>query len=373
MSVDLVKTPSMHFLTGSNFEGSWNEAVHMMDGFGSYRYPDGSEYRGRFFAGKFHGFGQIKLSPPYRFTIKGVFNRGKLVSIEDMWFNDGLHVQGTLKDDHLICDNWDYLMPNDRRYQPERFYGLQPVGPTSYLTSNLTTRPVPANCFDAEEGLFNAETGWLFERPAPFSKTVYVSCPKQKKWIKRHCRAERKHFVEEPMPSFCREIIKNNLETENSQLGEITIYAPNQKIYRERYYPKLCKNETPANQQKQPQFKRTPFQTTTATELCLRAHQEKEEQLEMLLSRSHCNDATPPFDKARQWTSSSQAVDGDSGATHTISNSCSEASLHTKVKDLYDSARVMIYKKNIGNLSAVQSNLKRPTSFMDITRSIFEL
>lgn len=374
MSLNQTDVASIRFLTGSSFEGSWNESVRMMDGFGSYRYPDGSEYRGRFVEGKFHGYGHLKLTQPFRFTIKGEFERGKLVTIEDMWFNDGLHVQGSFQDDQFICDDWDYLTPSDRRYQTERFYGQQPVGPTAYLTSTLLARTVPHKCYDVEEGIFNAKTGWLCERTPPFSKAVYVGCPQEKAWIIRHCRGERKENVREPLPSFCRQIINNNLETELRQLKDITIYAPDKEIQRERYFPKLCHDSATADNQtvdqEQIPFTRPPFQKIrSTTELCLLARFAKEQEL---AKQQRLSDKLPPA-RARVWTSSSDPLSGDSGATNTISKSPSDVSLHTNVKTFYDNAFPMIQKIPTGSLHVVQSNMKRPGSFVDITGSVFEL
>ncbi|KAH8302141.1 hypothetical protein KR044_003288 [Drosophila immigrans] len=382
MSVNIGELPvdSLRFVTGSSYEGSWNKDVHMMDGFGSYRFPDGSEYRGRFVHGKFHGYGQLKLAAPYRFTIKGEFKAGKLVTIDDMWFHDGLHVQGSFHNGEFLCDDWDYLTPQDRRYQTERFYGQQPVGPTSYLTNNLLARHVPDDCYDAEEGIFNAKTAWMQERPPPFSKSVYVNCPKERLWIIRHCRAAHKSQVVEPLPDFCRKIVDNNLANEAAQLPNITLYTPNRKVHRERYFPKLCK------------AKSEPDRTTadflfaadrpkdgkqTATELCIRRHfarQEKDiEEFTALWRRRRPGDAMPKPRRARNWTSTSDPENVDSGATLTVSGSPSDVSLVENVKDNYDTAYWMAQKKTGDNLYVVQSYMKRPASFLDINHSMFHL
>ncbi|KAM8710611.1 hypothetical protein ACLKA7_017264 [Drosophila subpalustris] len=377
-----MEVATMRFLTGSSYEGAFTNSVHMMDGFGSYRFPDGSEYRGRFVQGKFHGYGHLKLAQPYRFTIKGEFVEGKLVSIEDMWFSDGLHVQGTFQDGNFQCDDWDYLTPKDRRYQAERFYGQQPVGPTSYLTSNLMERKVPPDCFDVEEGIFNAQTGWLVDRPPPFSKSVYVNCPNEKRWITRHCRGAHKDHVIEPPPEFCRHIVGNNLATEEAQLPNITIYAPKKDIDRARYYPKLCK-EKPEADRRTADFlfaANRPWNAPqTKTEVCVRRHhvkeQERVEAFAKWWKRNHPGEKMPPMavELAREWTSSSEPEKVDSGATDSVSQSPSEVSLVETVKDHFETAFWMAQKKPVDNLYVVQSHMKRPMSFVNVNRSVFEL
>lgn len=375
-----LEVATMRFLTGSSYEGAWNKAVHMMDGFGSYRFPDGSEYHGWFVQGKFHGYGHLKLAQPYKFTLKGEFVKGKLVTIEDMWFNDGLHVQGTFQNGEFHCDDWNYLTPKDRRYQAERFYGQQPVGPTSYLTSTLMERKIPIDCYDVEEGIFNSKTGWLVDRPQPFSKSVYINCPNEKKWITRHCRGARKEHIIEPLPDFCRQIIGNNLATEEDQLPSITTYAPNKDINRKRYYPKFYKEKPEADQKTADSLfaaNRPTNYPKTATELCIRRHfeqeQERVEEFTKFWKRNRRGEPLPTIERARQWTSSSDPVNADSGATNTTSQSPSEVSLIENVKDVYETAIRMTQKKPTDNLYVVQSFMKRPTSFVDINRSVFDL
>ncbi|XP_023165248.1 uncharacterized protein LOC111595657 [Drosophila hydei] len=376
MAGDASDISSMRFITGSSFEGSWNDSVQMMDGFGSYRYPDGSEYRGRFMCGKFHGFGHLKLAAPYRFTIKGEFQRGKLVSVEDMWFSDGLHVKGKFEKDQFLSSDWDYLTPEDRRYQAERFYGQQPVGPTAYLTKSLPPRRVPAKCFDTEEGLYNASSGWLFDRLPPFRKAIYLGCPQEKEWIMRHCRTERLAQITEPSPSFCRKIIKNNLSTESVQVKDIAIYAPNHEINRKRYFPNVCHEKEPVDTDK-PRYQRPAFQATNKTELCLQdrlsKEQEKAKQYEDKWIKSRISGKMRPMPRDRVWTSSSELRGGDSGVSCTISKSKSDTKLKTKVMDFYESAMAMIGLKKSESLYVVQSNMKRSASFVDINRSMFEI
>lgn len=374
-----VNVTHINFITGSQYEGAWKTTVHTMDGFGTYRFPDGAEYRGCFVRGKFHGFGHMKLAQPYKFTIKGEFKHGKLVKIEDMWFNDGLHVQGTFQNGEFLCDDWKYLTPKDRRYQAELFYGQQPVGPTSYLTSSLQTRPLPPNSYDAEEGIYNADTGWLTDRPPPLSKSIYVSCPNEKGWIKYHCRAAHRENIKEPLPSICRNIVANNLANEQSQLKEIVVYTPKKQLERKQYFPKICKEHPkkakPSADRLLP-ADRLRSEMVSDTELCIHKKFCKEVRRAASFSKVwelRYPGEPAPYEWARPWTSSSDPITVDSGATRTLSRSFSDNSLHKPIKGNYEDAYWMTQKKHQDELYVVQSNMKRPTSFVDINLSVFQL
>ncbi|XP_017088343.2 uncharacterized protein [Drosophila bipectinata] len=386
---ETVVTQLRHFITRSSYEGAWDKQVNVMDGFGSYRYPDGSEYRGRFQQGQFHGFGHLRLAQPYKFTIKGEFEHGRLVTIEDMWFSDGLHVKGTFSNSGLDCADWEYLTPQDRRYHPEKRYGQQPVGPTSFLTAKLLPRVVPKGCYDAEEGIYNAETGWLTERPAPFTGTTYVGCQQEKDWIMRNCRKARSTDIIEPSPSMCRSVIANNLATEREQMQRTAIYAPRGKVDRDRYYHKLDKpragarNSSPGDQ--------NPLQASTlrqkplgpddparATDLCVRAYarmlDKQEQEQQRLQKQNPCQPKKDPVARPREWTSTSDVRNPQSGGESSCeSDSFGECMLGIKISDDYLSANIMGKKKVGDNFNVVQSNLIRRTSYMDMTRSIFEL
>ncbi|XP_017156929.1 uncharacterized protein LOC108165401 [Drosophila miranda] len=391
-SVGVKVTPLRHFITRSSYEGAWNKEAHMMDGLGTYHYPDGSEYRGRFLRGKFHGFGQLRLAQPYRFTIKGVFNNGKLVSIEDMCFPDGLHVQGQFTARFTGIDfdssDWDYLTPKDRRYQSEHLYSQPPVGPTAYVTSSLRSRLVPKDCYDVEEGIYNPQTGWLTDRPLPFTSSIYVGCPRDKEWIQRHCRHAHTDEIREPIPYFCRHIIDNNLQTEMSQLPKTIIYAPNFRMERKHYYHKLCKEKGKSKPKTDPSSMAftcnyNPNSKARATEQCLRAHEwvaEKRELEDIRDLPTYHFDETETENmtirvKPRQLTSSSDDQRVDSvGPSSCRSDSFALAPIPLDLTETYDTVKVMMNKKtNTDYLNVVQSNMLRRSSYMEISRSRFQL
>ncbi|XP_017028566.1 uncharacterized protein [Drosophila kikkawai] len=364
------------FITRSSYEGTFGNTVNVMNGFGSYRYPDGSEYRGGFHQGQFHGFGQLRLSQPYRFTFKGEFKNGCLVSIEDMWFSDGLHVKGRITPNGLDCSEWDYLTPTDRRYQAERRYGQQPVGPTAFLTSKMVARTLPKNCYDTEEGIYNSETCWLTERAPPLQSSVYVACQKEKKWIENNCRKARSEHMVEPNANECRSIIENNLATERVQLKDTSIYAPFGKVNRERYFHNLAKKRGHAERDPQSSDRQRRMRVDDPaweTDACFRAYARVSEQQESR-SRSQPQTRSQRIKQPRHWSSTSDVRKPKSeGDFSCESNSFNEDSIPLNVKETYLAAASMKQWKGTDNLTVVQSNLVRRISYMDMTRSIFEL
>ncbi|KAH8270538.1 hypothetical protein KR018_011234 [Drosophila ironensis] len=380
---DAQETRLRNFLTQSSYEGAWDRQVNVMDGFGSYRYPDGSEYRGRFSQGKFHGFGHLRLAQPYRFTVKGEFENGRLVSIEDMWFADGLHVVGSFTPSGLDCSQWDYLSLKDRRYHSEKEYGQQPVGPTSFLTSKLQARTVPPGCYDVEEGIYNATSGWISDRPPPFSGSIYVGCQGDKDWIVNNCRKARTPEVIEPPPSFCREILANNLATEQEQMKGLTIYAPSGKVDHERYFHKLGKQRVGANDPEgMPSFPRRmqscqKDDPARATEMCVRAYArmlEQHEQEQKAKKRNSLDkNQEDVVEGPRQFTSTSDVPNQDSGQSSCQSDSFGEQSMPIGVREDFISAKFMGKKRAAHSVNVVQSNLVRRSSYMEMLRSIFEL
>ncbi|XP_039486950.1 uncharacterized protein LOC120448818 [Drosophila santomea] len=372
-------TQQRHFITRSSYEGAWDRLVNVMDGFGSYRYPDGSEYRGRFHQGQFHGYGHLRLAQPYRFTVKGEFEHGRLVTVEDMWFSDGLHVDGRFNGMMLQCDEWDYLTPKDRRYHAERRYGQQPVGPTAFLTSKMQPRDIPEHCYDVEEGLFNSKTCWMTDRPSPLHHFMYVSCQQDKDWIQLNCRKARTPRIIEPSSNFCRRIIANNLATERAQLRSTAIYAPNGQVDRERYFHKLTKKR---GEPKEP-LENTPKRPLPAddpaweTEMCVRAYArilEKRQKDQQELQRLYPCAKVEKVLKPRSWSSTSDVRNPQSGGPSSCqTDSFGEDELVLNIEDTYRSANNMMRKRTADNINVVQSNLIRRNSYMDMTRSIFEL
>ncbi|XP_067633307.1 MORN repeat-containing protein 5-like [Eurosta solidaginis] len=200
----------MQFITGSQFHGNYNPAIHCIDGFGSYIYPDGSEYKGNFKKGKFHGHGQIILSKPYSFTFVGIFEDGKLTEVHDMIYGDGLHLKATLDAQTIDFSNWKYCSEKDRRYAYEISGGLGPSGQGVFM------RNLDANSYDTGGGIYKEDTEFIVKIPPPFFSIRFLACDKEKDWIIKNCRkgpCDRDAIVYsriEPAPEIGRKILNAN-------------------------------------------------------------------------------------------------------------------------------------------------------------------
>ncbi|XP_061400269.1 uncharacterized protein LOC133335994 [Musca vetustissima] len=233
-----------HLITGSQYQGVWQKALQCPDGYGTYTYPDGSVYKGYFNRGHFNGYGTLHLAEPYNFTFKGTFLNGSLQDIEDMWFDDGLHVNGKFENWHGDFSSWKYCCKHDRRYAVEQAQGMPPVGPYSFLTSVQPARKVPTNYFDVEEGLYNPGTALTIKRPLPFTEMQVVACKDDIRWIMENCR-KASILPKEIPPGVCQQIINNNLESEKQLAEHDPCCNYESAKERKRYFAKLCKEHRP--------------------------------------------------------------------------------------------------------------------------------
>lgn len=100
---------------GISYDGDKiNDEPH---GFGQMTMQDGSKYTGNFFSGQFHGDGEL------------VFESGGVVGkIVGRWDNGELQEHKIFFGDNLQfeSDNWNYLIPSDRRFHNE-ITGAVPV------------------------------------------------------------------------------------------------------------------------------------------------------------------------------------------------------------------------------------------------------
>lgn len=187
----------VNFCTGSKFEGIWDIN---RTGTGVYTYPNGTEYRGKFENGLFHGEGVMIF--PSKFRVVGTFYKGKCVTFK-MFFADGLEYKQK---------NWNYCTYPDRRYYPEILNGINPVG-DSYLTKDRQPRSVPKNSYDIEEGFGEPDTGLVTEDYKKEKPLRYLN-PEEKKWMIENCRAANLDSV-----GYNKKIASSNLECEKETLG----------------------------------------------------------------------------------------------------------------------------------------------------------
>ena len=83
---------------------------------GKYVFPNGVVYEGGFYNGHMHGEGVLRY--PGKGSFKGLWNRGNYIGGE-LTFEDGLVYQE---------EDWQYLVPEDRRFQREKVDGLKEEG-----------------------------------------------------------------------------------------------------------------------------------------------------------------------------------------------------------------------------------------------------
>lgn len=229
-----------HFFTGTNYEGNWSDGLRCMEGLGEYIYPDGTVYHGHFERGLFHGKGTIWLPSPYACTFYGQFSNGKLTAIHDMWFDDGLHVEGEIYGDVLDFSKWTYCTSTDRRFMIEHLKGIPPVGPLTNCSATQPTRHLQDNTYDLESSIFNWESGVIKFRPPPFHRIHIVGCPNYRKWIYNECRHSKSRPIS-IIPEHCQIILKNNLEAEREIGAYETICNFDQSLLRKQYFHEVCK------------------------------------------------------------------------------------------------------------------------------------
>lgn len=229
-------------ITRSIYDGIWLDPLQCMHAYGVYTFPDGSEYRGYFQRGYFHGYGTLHLAAPYGFTFKGTFIDGQLDEIDSMWFDDGLYVKAAIDDFSMDFSSWKYCSKEDRRYADEHREGLQPIGPFSRLTPLQQPRLLGKNYYDVEEGIYNPSISLVTHRPKPFPSIEFIGCSKDIEWILKNCRQDslsEKNFDAE----LCHKIMRNNLNCEK----EIVQHKPSCNYdvdkNRKRYFAKLCPSQ----------------------------------------------------------------------------------------------------------------------------------
>uniref|UniRef100_A0A1B0BJ15 MORN repeat-containing protein 5 n=1 Tax=Glossina palpalis gambiensis TaxID=67801 RepID=A0A1B0BJ15_9MUSC len=207
------RKPNYHyFLTGSNFTGSWLPALHIMEGYGVYTFPDGSEYRGYFAKGVFHGYGLLHLTKPYGITFKGLFIEGHLSEMVDIWFDDNVHVEASFQGWKADFSKWRYCSQADRRYLVERVEGLAAVGLKSF--KRIGQPPfIPKKLYDVGEGLYNPVTRMIIKRPNPFPSWHYVACEGDHYKITEGCRSGTPLTVKDIPLQTRRQIVQLNVKS----------------------------------------------------------------------------------------------------------------------------------------------------------------
>ncbi|XP_067633309.1 uncharacterized protein [Eurosta solidaginis] len=200
----------LKFCTGSQYLGTYNGPLNCMEGYGTYTFPDGSEYHGYFLRGRFHGFGRLTLASPYSFTFVGKFENGEMVAVNKMVYSDGLVFHGDFDSGELKTDDWSYLSKSNRLYTRELCMGLLPVAPHEpFATYN--ERPLAPNTYDTVEGIYHEQSNFITKVPEPFNPQRHVAC-KEVEWIRNNCRCAEQTSPVEPAEEHGRAIIENNIK-----------------------------------------------------------------------------------------------------------------------------------------------------------------
>ncbi|KAH8342827.1 hypothetical protein KR059_000738, partial [Drosophila kikkawai] len=202
------------FLTGTQFFGKRNELG--MQEFGTYIFPDGTQYDGDFKNNRFHGKGSIQTAGPDGVTFTVTHHHGRLTSIDKIEFNDRLDVDFEMKEDHTIgFKPWMYCTSQDRRFHGEITDTLEPVGPNSFRCKDGPNPPNLANnIFDLGFGLLSRQ-GFMLDTKTFSNRSFYLGSRKVRRWIRENCRHGTlvgHHLKQKVQAQFTREIIENNVK-----------------------------------------------------------------------------------------------------------------------------------------------------------------
>uniref|UniRef100_A0A1A9W0L9 MORN repeat-containing protein 5 n=1 Tax=Glossina brevipalpis TaxID=37001 RepID=A0A1A9W0L9_9MUSC len=235
-------TNNFRFLTGSRYTGTWANAVQCMEGYGIYNFPDGSEYRGYFLKGFFHGKGLLHLAKPYCFTFRGIFHDGRLNEMLDMWFDDELRVEAVFKGWEADFSNWRYCNEDDRRYLVEHIEGLNAVGPLLYATPRKPSRFLDAGTFDVEEGIYKPTRKIVTKRPNPFPSRNFVANREERKWIMKNCRCAFGIHADRISPRVHSKLMDTNiLNQQDFEEGSPKCHFDVHK-YHTQHYKGICRD-----------------------------------------------------------------------------------------------------------------------------------
>uniref|UniRef100_A0A1B0ABG6 MORN repeat-containing protein 5 n=1 Tax=Glossina pallidipes TaxID=7398 RepID=A0A1B0ABG6_GLOPL len=240
--LDVSTSKNLRFLTGSRYTGTWANSVQTMEGYGIYIFPDGSEYRGYFSRGVFHGKGLLHLAEPYGFTFRGIFEDGHLDKVVDMWFDDELHVEGTFNGWEGDFRKWRYCKEEDRRYFVEHIGGVMPVGPFAYTASRSPARLLRQDMFDVEEGVYHPKRKIITERLKPFLRRRYVTNKEEHNWIMANCRRAYFRNVDLISPRVHNKIVNTNILNQQDFDKEQPKCHYNIHKYHKRAYKGICKD-----------------------------------------------------------------------------------------------------------------------------------
>ncbi|EDV51224.1 MORN repeat-containing protein 5 [Drosophila erecta] len=201
-------------LTGSRYVGPSDELG--MQEMGVYIYPDGTRYTGEFLNNRFHGKGTIEIPDSSGVTYQVHHDKGRLVSIDQIKFNDNLPMDFEMKDHYTMSFKpWPYCTSEDRRFYQETKGPMDAVGPNKFQSKD---GPSPLNLgrniFDLGFGLLG-NRGFMLDTKPFHNQSTYLGCREARRWIRENCAhgpLSRRHHKQKVLARFAREIIRNNQE-----------------------------------------------------------------------------------------------------------------------------------------------------------------
>ncbi|NXM65825.1 MORN5 protein, partial [Serilophus lunatus] len=146
-----------------------------MEGYGSYKLPTGTEYRGWLRDGMFHGEGELLFPGGSRYRAlwhRGVPSQGKYFFADGSEYGD---------------KKWDYCDGYDRRFYTEISSGFKPPGIPQF-TNQDPARKIPEGCYDCGDGFYNPETRVIVDYNFRFLRNADAD---EHEWIIRTCRKAR--------------------------------------------------------------------------------------------------------------------------------------------------------------------------------------
>ncbi|XP_017133840.1 MORN repeat-containing protein 5 [Drosophila elegans] len=203
-----------NLMTGARYVGPSDELG--MQEFGVYSYPDGTRYTGGFLNNRFHGRGTIQMADPSGVTFEVTHRKGKLMTIDQINFNDALPLDFEMVDHRsLSFESWPYCTAEDRRFYQETKEPLQAVGPKKFKTKD-GPNPIALgrNIFDLGFGLMG-NRGFMLDTKTFSHQRSYMSCREARRWTREHCAHGplwNRHHKQEVKARFARQIIQNNRE-----------------------------------------------------------------------------------------------------------------------------------------------------------------
>lgn len=171
-----------------------------VEGFGDYKFPDGTIYSGEFKDGQFHGQGALLY--PNGGKYEGTFKDGRMIQGR-FSFQDGLQ---------YTSEKWDYCSPEgDRRFYTERINGVSAnhlteankefrLAFTEKLVNGDQAPRIPKHTFDVGDGYYDPKDKHVYAYPdqkvttTNFSNSspviLRVPEPLEVEWITNNCRVE---------------------------------------------------------------------------------------------------------------------------------------------------------------------------------------